>query len=95
VNSPEAIEGIIRDAFDDVALLIGGAATLHHFEDGLVRILVRRLDRVRARALSRLAGPGGGTRPGHPHPLHPAVEKFLQRSHSGCPSGQKEEAHAG
>jgi hypothetical protein len=82
VSSPDAIKAIVQDAFEDVALLISGAAVLHQLDDRLIRTLVRRLGRVRTRALSRLARTGHQTsdRPS-PAPacrLHPAVEVFLR-----------------
>jgi hypothetical protein len=96
MHSPDAIEDVICDAFDDVVLLIGGAAALHHLEDSLVRTLVRRLDRVRARALSRLArtvdGAAGESAFECPYRLHPAVEGFLQRN--GCGQAPAEKAVA-
>jgi len=90
------IEAIVREAFEDVALLIGGAAALHQLEDGLVRTMIRRLTRVRAQALSRLAqvgGPAAGDpAPDRPHRLHAAVEGFLQRNSRGRLSAQQEVA---
>jgi hypothetical protein len=98
VSSSDAVEAIVRDAFEDVALLIGGAAALHRLEDGVVQTLVRRLDRVRARALSRLTRAGGGAAgepaPEWPHRLHPAVEGFLQRSRCGHAAAEKEVTRA-
>jgi hypothetical protein len=82
VNSSNPIESIIQDAFEDVALLIGGAASLHQLEDPLVRILIRRLDHVRSRALARLARTDSSatraSKSGKPCPLHPAVELYLR-----------------
>jgi hypothetical protein len=92
--SPDLIEGVFRDAFEDVALLIGGAAALHRLKDDLVRTLVRRLDRVRARALSRLARAADEQLPERPHRLHPAVEGFLQRNRCGGLAVRKEVAGA-
>jgi hypothetical protein len=92
VDRLTAIDAIVRDAFEDVALLISATATLHHLDDQLVRTLVRRLGRVRERALHRLTridGRAGEARsPGRPCPLHPAVEGFLsrdQRARKGVP----------
>ena len=48
VSSSSEMESILREVFEDVALLIGGAASLHVLEDGLVRSLIRGLGRVRS-----------------------------------------------
>jgi hypothetical protein len=95
--SSHEIESIFLDAFEDVALLIGGATTLHQLDDGLVRTLIRRLDRVRSRALSRLtrAGDRVTSEPvlERPHHLHPAIEIFLQ-GNSSLPAPAKKEGQA-
>jgi hypothetical protein len=95
VSSSDAVEDIVRDAFEDVALLIGGTAALHAWEDDAIWALVRRLDRVRARALSRLAHAGGpvGGEPGasFPRRMHPAVEGFLRRNQSTGSAGRRSE----
>jgi hypothetical protein len=96
VSTHAVIEAIFRDAFEDVALLIGGAASLHQLDNGLIRTLVRRLARVRTQAISRLAQvggqPAGDASPEHPHRLHAAVEGFLQRNCRGYASAEKEAA---
>jgi hypothetical protein len=94
MNFADAIEAIVRDAFEDVALLIGGAAALHQLEDGVLQGLVRRLDRVRARALSRLARAAGQPAPECPHRLHPAIEGFLERNRCGHAPAEKEVTRA-
>ena len=84
MHSSSSIESIFQDAFEDVALLISGAATLHQLRDGLVRTLIRRLDRVRSRALTRLTQASveaGCKSPAEaPSRLHPAIEDFLRRN---------------
>jgi hypothetical protein len=94
VSSSNQIESIMQDAFEDVALLIGGAASLHQLEDQLVRILIRRLDHVRSRALARLAltnhRANRASMPGKPCPLHPAIEGFLLRNIDSCDHGAME-----
>jgi hypothetical protein len=94
VNSSNPIESILRDAFEDVALLVGGAASLHQLEDQLVRTLIRRLDHIRSRALDRLARTTyratRTSRPGRPCPLHPAIEGFLLRNTDGRDRGVTE-----
>jgi len=87
VSSASEVELIVRDAFEDVALLIGGAASLHQMEDQLVRSLIRRLERIRSRTVGRLARADNGRaarapQPGLPHGLHPAIERFLL--HNAC-----------
>jgi hypothetical protein len=88
VRSSNPIESIIQDAFEDVALLIGGAASLHQLEDQLVRTIIRRLDHVRARALARLALTDNSltrtSKAGKPYRLHPAIEEFLLRNLDRC-----------
>jgi hypothetical protein len=54
MKTAEVIDRLFRDAFEDVALLIGGTAAVHRLRDDLVRTLVRRLDGVRQRTLARL-----------------------------------------
>jgi hypothetical protein len=78
------IERIVLDAFEDVALLIGGAAALHQLHDDLLWNLLRRLDRVRTRTVARLARQRTAgcaeSAAGGPRHTHPAVEEFLLRS---------------
>jgi hypothetical protein len=89
MSPPEVIEDIFRDAFEDVALLIGGVATIYHIRDDLVWTLFRRLDRVRSRALARLSCDGyrdlGALAPGRPQRSHAAVEQFLQQNRAPVP----------
>jgi hypothetical protein len=76
VKATEKIDRLFRDAFEDVALMIGGAATAHRLRDDLVHALVRRLTAVRKRTLARLRSELGRT-PAVPSPCHPAVEQFI------------------
>src|SRR5262245_37044489 len=75
VSSASEIEANFRDAFEDVALLIGGTPSLHGREDQVVRTPMRRLGGVRSRVLS---GSGGrlplslGLRTTFPPPLRTA-----------------------
>ena len=96
MSSPDTAEAIIQDAFEDVALLIGGAAVLHQMEDGVLRTLLRRLERVRGRLLSQFARVhGAGVREpamACPCHTHPAVERFLRRNRHSRLSDQKEVA---
>src|SRR5262245_27678088 len=75
-------EDLLCDAFEDVALLIGGVAQSQRLNDGVVWTLLRRLDRLRGRALARLQHDDGRgtTATAQPWHLHPAVEEFLRRN---------------
>ena len=53
---PAEQEAIFRDAFDDVALVVGGVANLHSLDDDLIWTLMKRLDRIRVRLLRNLKG---------------------------------------
>ncbi len=90
MTSASEIESIFRDAFEDLALLIGGTACLHRLDDQVVRTLIRRLEGVRARALHRLSQADGRSIPAPvpraPRPLHLAVEEFLRRDPSNSAS---------
>jgi hypothetical protein len=82
MTSPDAAESVLLEAFDEVALLLSGTAAARRWEGGLVWSLLRRLARLRERALARLArnaGPNGEEAPGGPAQAHPAVEEFLRR----------------
>jgi len=74
---------VVREVFEDVALLIGGVASVHHLDDRVVWMLMKRLERIRGRTLCRLS-PGKGTERAQvgvePRRAHPAVERFLRDS---------------
>jgi hypothetical protein len=80
-------EGLVRSAFDNVALLIGSAAVIHHLDDDLTWTLMKRLDRIRIRLLRELRGfsPREDSGPTAPQPprVHAAVEEFLRRNGAG------------
>ena len=84
---PAGQEAIIRDAFDDVALVIGGIAVIHDLDDDLVWTLMKRLDRIRVRLLRNLKGAGANEtfEPGARKPprTHAAVDEFLFRNRAG------------
>jgi hypothetical protein len=75
---------LLREAFDDIALVIGGAAVLHRIDDELTWTLLARIDRIRVRLfqeLQRLPNkdlfePRNACLPR----VHPAVEAFLTRN---------------
>ena len=77
----------VRSAFDDVALLIGGAAGIHQFTDDLTWTLMKRLDRIRVRLLRELKGNSqrDESEPSAAQPprVHAAVEEFLVRNCQG------------
>jgi len=66
---------IIRDLFEEEALVIGGLLVVHEVDDDFVWRLIRSLDAIRLKSLSRLetAEPDLGVDP------HPAIEEFLRR----------------
>jgi hypothetical protein len=55
-GKPPDTEGLLREAFDDIALVIGGVAVIHHLDDDLIWTLMKRLDRIRVRLLRDLKG---------------------------------------
>lgn len=82
-----AHEALVRDSFDDIALLIGSAASIHNLDDDILWTVMKRLDRIRIRLLRRLGGVTGreefeptGVRPPR---THPAVDEFLARNRAG------------
>ena len=83
-NAPETL---VREAFNDIALLIGGVAVLHHLDDDLTWTLMKRLDRIRVRLLRDLKGIArfDGLEPATANPprVHAAVEEFLVRNRAG------------
>ena len=80
-------EGMVREAFDDIALLIGGVAVIHHLDDDLTWTLMKRLDRIRVRLLRDLKGNSrrDDFEPSVAQPprVHAAVEEFLVRNRAG------------
>ena len=79
---PQLAETVMLDAFDEVALLLSGTGAARGWDDGLIRSLLRRLDRLRRRALSALEGVSAcapASRGEGPDRVHPAAERFLRR----------------
>ena len=80
-------ESLVRESLDDIALVIGSAAALHHIDDDLVWSVMKRLDRIRVRLLRDLKGLAPCDRfqpnPVKPPRLHAAVEEFLVRNRAG------------
>lgn len=81
---PAQHEGLIRDAFDDIALLVGSIAAIHSLDDDILWSLMKRLDRIRVKLLRNLQG--GATREDfepasmRPPRTHAAVDEFLARN---------------
>jgi hypothetical protein len=77
---PVIEEDKIQQVLADVALVIGSAAVLHHLDDDLVWMIMKQLDRIRARLLRELRGlPPLDAEVIYPDRLHPAVEEFIKR----------------
>ena len=86
-NTKSDTEDLVREASNDVALVIGGVAVLHHLDDDLTWTLMKRLDRIRVRLLRDLKGisRSDGFEPSAAAPprVHAAVEEFLVRNRAG------------
>lgn len=83
-ETPKDTGTLLREAFDDIALVIGGAAVVNRIDDDLTWTLLSRIDRIRVRLLQELKGlPSKGLfepRSAWPPRVHPAVEAFLGRN---------------
>jgi len=83
-NDPESL---VRTAFDDIALVVGGVAVIHHLDDDLTWTLMKRLDRIRVRLLRDLKGIShrDDFEPAVAKPprVHAAVDEFLVRNRAG------------
>ena len=81
---PKNAGALLREAFDDIALVIGGGAVAHGIDDDLTWTLMERLDRIRVRLLRDLKRipPKDLFHPRFTWPprVHPAVEAFLGRN---------------
>src|SRR5574340_1130421 len=77
-------EALVRDAFDDIALLVGSIAALHNLDDDLLWTLMKRLDRIRVKLLRNLLGDTAREdfepAPLRPPRTHAAVDEFLARN---------------
>jgi hypothetical protein len=80
-------ETLVRNALDDIVVVVGGAAALHQLDDDVVWSVMKRLDRIRVRLLRDLKGlaPRNEEEPNGPKPprVHPAVDEFLARNRAG------------
>jgi hypothetical protein len=83
-GTPRDAGTLLREAFDDIALVIGGAAAVNRIDDDLTWTLLARIDRIRLRLLQELKGlPGRNLfepRSAWPPRVHPAVEAFLAKN---------------
>lgn len=76
---------LVREAFEDVAIVFGTAAATHPvLDDDLIWSIMRRLDRIRIRLLRDLQGAAREASslcsfPPAPR-VHPALDDFLVRS---------------
>jgi hypothetical protein len=77
-------ESLVREALDDIVLVIGGTAAIHGLDDDLIWSVMKRLDRIRVRLLRRLKGLAPRDElelnPTKLPRVHPAVEEFLVRN---------------
>ena len=84
---PSNPETLFREALDDIALVIGGAAAIHNLDDDLIWTLMKRLDRIRVRVLRDLKGltPRDELELNRTSPprVHAAVDEFLVRNRTG------------
>ncbi len=79
---------LVRQAFDDVAIVFGTVASNHSvLDDDLVWSIMRRLDRIRIRLLRDLTGiknePGSSRDLPPALRVHPALDGFLVRNRVG------------
>jgi hypothetical protein len=88
VISTEQAGELLRDVFEEEALVIGGLTALHDLPDAVVCRLMDSLDVIRRKTMDRLARtdepPVTTHRPPELKP-HPAIEAFLRRLRSGQP----------
>ena len=77
-------ESLVRETFDDIAILIGGAAASYHLDDDMLWTMMTRLDRIRVRVLRDLKGQLHGddvkSPPAKLPRVHPAIDEFLLRN---------------
>lgn len=69
----ESFQRLVDEVFEQEALVIGGIVATHDVDDDVVWALVRGLDSIRCRILTRL---DVSDEHSDPEP-HPAIEKFL------------------
>ena len=75
-------KALIKELFEEEALVIGGLAAVHDVDDDLVWRLMKNLDVIRAKAMRRLDDrdpeiPEGGPAIRAKLKPHPAIEDFL------------------
>jgi len=82
----ERTEMLVREALNDVALVIGSAAILHYLDDDLVWTVMKRMDQIRVRlmrALRNLPIDLQAMATAKPLKTHPTVQEFLTRCQMG------------
>jgi hypothetical protein len=79
-----AHEGLVRESFDDIALLVGSTAAIYNLDDDILWTVMKRLDRIRVRLLRNLSGTTGREEfeptAVRPPRIHPAVDEFIGRN---------------
>jgi hypothetical protein len=80
--SKAEVKDLILDLFEEEALVIGGLVAVHKIEDDVVWRLVKNIDVIRRKILSRIEDKvtedGDGGQPRRPNlKPHPAIEQFL------------------
>ncbi|MCK6478606.1 MAG: hypothetical protein HUU06_01325 [Planctomycetaceae bacterium] len=85
----EEVQALIREVFEEEALLIGGLVAAHPVDDEFVWRLMRNLDALRRRILAAIGAPERPSRPLEPRGAvpHPAVEEFLARLRRDAETG--------
>ncbi len=70
---------LVRDLFEEEALVIGGLVAVHDVGDEVVWKLMKSLDVIRCKILRRLDDTDGEEEPARRAKLdpHPAIEEFL------------------
>lgn len=81
----EKTETLVREALNDVAMVIGSAAILHYLDDDLVWTIMKRMDQIRVRLMRALRNLPVDQAAATTKPLkiHPAVQEFLTRCQMG------------
>ena len=78
--SKDEAKELLRDLFEEEALVIGGLVAVHEVEDDLVWRLMKSLDAIRTKTFRRLdeTDPPDEPAAARPHlEPHPAIEEFL------------------
>ena len=84
MNDRTDAKELVRDLFEEEALLVGGLVAVHRIDDDAVWALVKGLDALREKYVRRAGDRpvGGETNAATDHrdpPPHPAIDDFLFR----------------